>query len=165
MELLHKIMKHNHLLDIKDILLVVPETFDSSKTIDIAKEIGEINQTLKNEPYLLIGPGRWGTQDRWLGVPVFWSQISKVKILVETALEDFNIRPTQGTHFFQNIVSRGIGYINTSLNLKDSYVDWSWLKEQKSRRHLNYVKHIRLEKPIIVKLDGKNGRALVIKPK
>jgi hypothetical protein len=156
----------NGIIDnIKDVLLVVPETFDSSKTIEIAEEIGEINQTLKNKSYLLIGPGRWGTQDRWLGVPVFWSQISKVKVLVETALEDFNIRPTQGTHFFQNIISRGIGYINTTLNLKDSYVDWSWLKEQKSKKQLKYVKHIRLDKPIIVKLDGKNGKALVIKPK
>jgi len=83
--------------------------------------------------------------------------------MVETALKDFNIKPTQGTHFFQNIISRGIGYINTTLNPNESIIDWTWLKKQKSKQRLNYVKYIHLEKPLKVKLDGKNGQALVTK--
>ena len=119
---------------------------------------------MDGKPYLLIGPGRWGTQDRWLGIPVIWSGISNVKVMVETALEDFNIKPTQGTHFFQNIVSRGIGYINTTLNPRESTIDWHWLKNQKGKKSLNFVKHIVLKKPLLIKLDGRKGQALVIRP-
>jgi CheY-like chemotaxis protein len=149
--------------DIKDIVFVKPDVFDSAKTIKIAEEIGNINNKLDNTPYLLIGPGRWGTQDRWLGIPVYWSDISNAKVIVETALENFNIKPTQGTHFFQNIISRGIGYITTTLNIKDSIIDWKWLKNQNSKNELKFVKHINLKKPLTIKLDGKFGRALVIK--
>jgi CheY-like chemotaxis protein len=150
--------------NIKDIVYVPPETFNSAKTLDIAREIGVINEKLKDSPYILIGPGRWGTQDRWLGIPVYWSEISNVKIMVETALEDYNIKPSQGTHFFQNIISRGIGYINVKLNKKDSFLDWGWLNKQKTKQKLNYVKHITLPAPLLIKLDGINGRAVILKP-
>jgi phosphoenolpyruvate synthase/pyruvate phosphate dikinase len=150
--------------EIKDIIYVIPKTFDSSKTIEIAKEIGILNNNQKDNPYLLIGPGRWGTKDRWLGVPVNWSEISNVKVMVETSLEDYNIKPSQGTHFFQNIVSRGVGYININLNKKDSSLDWEWLKEKKAKHKLKYVRHISLKKPLMVKLDGRNGRAIILKP-
>ena len=152
----------NGLIDsIKDIVYVSPDTFDSTKTVQIAGEIGKINSTLAGKQYLLIGPGRWGTQDPWLGMPVAWSDISNVKIMVETAFENFNIKPTQGTHFFQNITSRGIGYINVTLKQKESMIDWKWLKNQKIENQLKYVKHVKLKKPLTVKLDGKNGKALI----
>lgn len=151
---------------IEDIVYVSPESFDSSETIEIARQIGETNQGFakSNSRYLLIGPGRWGTQDRWLGIPVGWSDISNVKVMVETALEDFNIKPSQGTHFFRNIISKGIGYINTTLNPKESYIDWNWLNKQKPNKKLQYVTHLKLTKPLTIKLDGRAGRALVIKP-
>jgi CheY-like chemotaxis protein len=150
--------------DIRDIIYVVPGNFDSSKTVEIAREIGLINKNLKKTPYILIGPGRWGTKDRWLGIPVYWSEISNVRLMVETALEDYNIKPSQGTHFLQNIVSRGIGYVNIALNKKESSLDWNWLKEQKAKQCLNFTKHIRLQKPLTIKLDGRNGRAIILKP-
>jgi hypothetical protein len=149
--------------NIRDIVFIPPITFNLNKTIDIAKEIGLINKSLSNSPYLLIGPGRWGTQDRFLGIPVIWREISNVKVLVETALKDFNIKPSQGTHFFQNIISRGIGYINITLNKKESKIDWTWLNNQKVKKETNFVKHIRLSKPLNIKLDGRNGRALILK--
>lgn len=149
--------------NIENIVLVNPDTFDSSKTLEIANEIGIINKDLEKNPYILIGPGRWGTQDRWLGIPVIWSEISNVKVMVEAAFEDYNIKPTQGTHFFQNIVSRGIGYINTTLNPRESVIDWYWLKNQKAKKNLNFIKHINLNKPLLIKLDGKSGRALITK--
>jgi hypothetical protein len=150
---------------IKDIVYIPPEIFDSAKTIEIARQIGKINKYLSESeiPYILIGPGRWGTQDRWLGIPVAWSEISSVKVLVETALKDFNIKPTQGTHFFQNIISKGIGYINITLNPNESYIDWVWLNKQKSKKEFKFVRHIELSKPLIIKLDGRSGSALVTK--
>ena len=149
---------------IQDIVYVPPGTFNSSKTFQIAKEIELINEKLNNCPYVLIGPGRWGTQDRWLGIPVQWNQISNVKLLIETALQDYNIKPSQGTHFFQNIISKGIGYANITLNPKESIIDWDWLNKQKPEKQLKYVRHIHLSKPLTVKLDGRNGKALILKP-
>lgn len=158
----------NGLIDsITDIVYVKPETFDSSKTIEIAREIGSINEKLvkKQAQYILIGPGRWGSQDKWLGIPVVWSEISNVKVMIETVLEDFNIKPTQGTHFFQNIISRGIGYINITLNPRETYIDQNWLNNQKAEKELKFIKHIHLDRPMIIKLDGRSGHALINKPK
>ena len=149
---------------IQDIVYVPPDSFDSADTFKIAEEIGVINKQLSNSQYVLIGPGRWGTQDRWLGIPVQWNEISNVKLLVETSLKDFNIKPSQGTHFFQNIISRGIGYANITLNPRDSKIDWGWLNNLKAKKQLKHVKHIHLSKPLVIKLDGRTGRALVIKP-
>jgi len=149
---------------ISDIVYISPDNFDSSKTIEIAKQINEINDDLASKPYLLIGPGRWGTRDRWLGIPVGWSEISNVGVLVEAALKDFNIEPTQGTHFFHNIISKGIGYIHTTLNREESFIDWKWLDKQKPEKQTKYVKHIKLPTPLIIKLDGRTGRALILKP-
>jgi len=150
--------------NIRDIVYIPHETFNSAKSVEIAREIGIINEKLKDSPYILIGPGRWGTQDKWLGIPVYWREISNVKTMVETVIEDYNIKPSQGTHFFQNIVSRGIGYINVPLNKKEGFLDWNWLKKQKAKQKLNYVKHINLPNSILIKLDGRNGRAVIFKP-
>jgi hypothetical protein len=151
---------------IRDIVYVRPETFDPAKTTEIAEEVAKMNASLtrSSSPYILIGPGRWGTQDRWLGVPVRWSQISGVRVMVETASEDFNIEPSQGTHFFQNIVARGIGYIYVGVGSKTDIVDWEWISGLKTRRELRYVRHVRLPAPLTVKLDGRLGQALVLKP-
>jgi CheY-like chemotaxis protein len=148
---------------IRDIIFISPNYFDPSKTIQMAEEIEQLNREIQ-KPYVLLGPGRWGTADRWLGVPVKWHQISKVKIMIETAIENFNIKPTQGTHFFQNIISRGIGYLSTSLKPKDSIVDWKWLNQQKVVKQNKFVKHVELEKPLKIYLDGKSGSGLILKP-
>jgi hypothetical protein len=151
---------------IQDIIYVRPDVFDSAKTVEIAREIGKINNSFSEKPnsYVLIGPGRWGTMDRWLGIPVVWSEISNVGVMIETVLEDFHIKPTQGTHFFQNIVSRGVGYINTTLNLKESYIDWEWLKKQPAIKETKFVRHIKLSNPLTIKIDGHSGRGIILKP-
>jgi hypothetical protein len=152
---------------IKNIVYVPPKTFDSTKTIDIANEIENINNDIAahKQPYILIGPGRWGTEDRFLGIPVKWNQISGVRVMVETAIENFNIEPSQGTHFFHNITSRGIGYINVPYKSKINFIDWGWLNGKKAVKILKYVKHIRLKSPLLIRLDGRSGSALVEKPK
>ena len=151
---------------VQDIVYVPPKIFDSSKTTEIATEVGKMNQELvaSSSPYLLMGPGRWGTQDRWLGIPVTWDQISGARVMVEIALEEFNIEPSQGTHFFQNIITRKIGYITMSLSSKDSFIDWKWLGRWKPRKEMGFVRHVRLPSPLTIKLDGRCGRALITKP-
>lgn len=151
---------------VKDIIYVPPDRFDNTKTIQISDEIGKINNKLASESlhYLLIGPGRWGSQDRFLGIPVRWNQISNVKVMVETALEKFNIKPSQGTHFFHNITSRGIGYINVPYKSKDYFIDWKWLEKQKIYDEHKFVKHIQLSNPLIIKIDGRCSHAIIMKP-
>ena len=148
---------------IKDIVFVPQETFEPGKTRLIAEEVGEINNSLSKQhrPYLLIGPGRWGTEDPWLGIPVDWSQISGVKVVVETAMKNFDIEPSQGTHFFQNMISRKIGYITIPSRSKDSFLDWDWLKKQQVENGTAHVKHVSLPTPLTVKLDGRCGGALI----
>lgn len=154
----------NGIIDnVYDIVFIPPETFDSTKTVQIAEEIGNINKDLADSQYILIGPGRWGSQDRFLGIPVLWSEISNAKVIVETALEDFNIKPSQGTHFFQNIISQAIGYINITLNKEESMIDWNWLNSMEMEKEFKFVKHIRLSYPLDIKLDGRTGRAIITK--
>lgn len=151
---------------IQDIVYVPSDRFDSSKTKDIAEEIGKINKVLLTSasPYLLMGPGRWGTQDPWLGIPVRWGQISGARVIIETALENFNIKPSQGTHFFQNMISRGIGYIDIPLHSDCCLIDCEWLEKQRVTKKLRYVNHVHLSAPLRVKLDGRLGRAIILKP-
>jgi len=149
--------------DIKDIIYIPPENITFSKTVDVAEETGKINEKM-NQPYVLIGPGRWGTQDPFLGIPVKWRQISNAGLIVEAATKEFNIKPSQGTHFFQNIISRGVGYINTTIRRDGSYVDWKWLNNQKPYKKYQYIRHIKFDTPLEIRLDGKNGKALVLKP-
>lgn len=111
--------------DMNYILLVPSTTFDSSMTREMAKEIAEINNSLKSEgsTYLLAGPGRWGSSDPWLGIPVIWSDISEARMIVETAIPGYRIEPSQGTHFFQNITSLGVGYLTIDTVIGDGFVD------------------------------------------
>ncbi|MFO7677774.1 MAG: DUF5752 family protein [Thermoplasmatota archaeon] len=151
--------------DIYDIVYIPYDSFDSSKTVEMAQEIGILNKKFisTSSPYLLIGPGRWGTQDRWLGIPVLWSHISGVKIIVETGFQNYNIKPSQGTHFFHNITSRGIGYINIAYNSENSFIDWNWLNKQKKTRVLKFATHVHLNSPIKTILDGRTGQAVIKK--
>jgi hypothetical protein len=151
---------------IRDIVYIPPDGFDPARTVEIAEEVGKLNHELTalKTPFILIGPGRWGTQDRWLGVPVRWSQISGVRVLVEVSLENFNVQPSQGTHFFQNIVSRGIGYLHATHGPGENFIDWDWLEGQEPRRELRFVRHTRFPVPLTVRIDGRRGRALVEKP-
>jgi hypothetical protein len=156
---------HGRDRSISDIVFVCPDTFDPSQTVAIAKEIGLLNGRLvaANRKYLLIGPGRWGSADRWLGIPATWSEISGVGAVVETRAEDLNADPSQGSHFFHNITSLGISYLNLVENGKD-FIDWHWLETLPVTEATEHVKHVKLERPITIKLDGKTSRAVLMKP-
>ncbi|HLD45515.1 MAG TPA: PEP/pyruvate-binding domain-containing protein, partial [bacterium] len=128
---------HGVLKDIRDIVYVKPNQFDGTKTRQVAEHIGRMNSLLQTEGarYFLIGPGRWGSSDPSLGIPVEWSQISGARLIAETSFRDQRVEPSQGTHFLQNIVARGVGYLTlsqpvTARGLSVAYLDWDWLEQQ-----------------------------------
>jgi CheY-like chemotaxis protein len=147
------------LKDVSDVVFVPPHLFDSSKTVEIAREIGDINKDL-DRPYILIGPGRWGTRDRWLGIPVEWDHISHARAIVEAALENFRIDPSHGTHFFHNITSLGILYLTVPYGKESAYINWETLNSIEPAIEKRYVRHLRIP-PVQVKVDGRNGHGII----
>lgn len=149
--------------DIVDIVFVKPESFDPGNTIVIAEEIGKMNHQIKKEgkPYLLVGPGRWGSADPWLGIPVKWKDISAVKVIVEIDSEKLKAMPSQGTHFFHNITSMGICYL-TIQSESGGRFDWSWLTSLPIVTESTYVKHVASPSPLLIKVDGKKSCAVIL---
>ena len=149
--------------EIRDIVFVNPDGFDPARTVDIATEIGRMNRQLvqQQRKYLLIGPGRWGSADRWLGIPVKWHDISGVGAMIETTIENFKADPSQGSHFFHNITSLGISYLTNSQNGSD-FIDWGWLQSLPTAEKTTYLNHVKLDNPLTVKIDGKNSTAVIL---
>ncbi|BCL59912.1 phosphoenolpyruvate synthase [Desulfomarina profundi] len=164
---------HGSFEDIADILFVDPESFDGAKTGVMATQIGEINRSLQREkrPYLLIGPGRWGSSDPWLGIPVQWSDISRVAAIIEVRNGTIRADPSQGSHFFQNITSLGIPYLTLTeeegavIGERRDFMDWNWLKEQSLVQKTTYIRHVRLEKPFVLKCDGAKSESVLYSKK
>ena len=156
----------NGLIDnIQNIVIVDPKTFDASQTEIIAKDIEHINNKMsEKEQFILIGPGRWGSADPWLGVPVEWDQISNAKVIIEFGMEDFPVDPSFGSHFFQNVTSMRIGYFTLNHKKKTDYLDLDWLNDQKVAAVTKHTKWIRLERPLSVTIDGETGEGSIIKP-
>jgi hypothetical protein len=152
--------------EIQDIVYVPRSHFDRGSTEAIATEIDKFNRGFVNEatPYLLLGPGRWGSADRWLGIPVRWDQISGARVIVETDLVDFKVTPSQGTHFFQNLTSFQVGYLTVNAGKGESRLDWDWLDAQPTHQEGEFVRHIRLDKPLTVLIDGRSHRGVILKP-
>lgn len=156
-----------------DIVFVKPDVFDPASTRKMVTEIGAINRMLekKKRSYLLIGPGRWGSADPWLGIPVQWSDIFRVGAMIEVSHELLKADASQGTHFFQNITSLGIPYItvqHTELKpekrqktREQSFFDYHWLMNQPVATDYPYVRHVRLEKPFVLKCNGKDSQAVL----
>lgn len=148
----------NGLIDtINDVIYVRPENFDKTQTLEIAKEIEIFNKKMKenNIEYILIGPGRWGTRDRFIGIPVNWAQISNAKVIVETSLENFPLDASMGSHFFYNVTSMQIGYCSVQHNAFRSFIAWDILSKQKIIEETRFVRHVSFQNPLIVKMDGK----------
>ncbi|MDV7398854.1 phosphoenolpyruvate synthase, partial [Arthrospira platensis SPKY1] len=115
-----------------DFVYIKPESFDPAKTREIAEHVGKLNELFLKEGknYILVGPGRWGSSDPWLGIPVKWPQISAARVIVESGLDHYRIDPSQGTHFFQNLTSFGVGYFTINPFIKDGYYDLAYLDRQ-----------------------------------
>ncbi len=158
-------MGNGVITDIKDIIFLDPDKFDNTKTMDMLIEIESLNSKMmkQNLEYILIGPGRWGSRDRFLGVPVKWIQICNAKVIVETGLEGLGIDPSQGTHFFHNLISMNVGYFAIPYNSNTDFIDWNWLRSQNVIEETKYFSHIRIDHPLITKMDGKSGIAIIYK--
>ena len=149
--------------DIQDVIYIDREHFDSGKTMEMAEEIEKLNREMidHNKKYILIGPGRWGTRDRWIGIPVTWPQICNAKIIVETDFDDFPIEASSGSHFFHNVTSMNVGYFTIQQGRDDNFISWEVLDEQQVVERTQFFKHIKFDKPLTVKMDGKKRISLI----
>lgn len=161
-----QVLGHGVVKDICDVVVVDIERFDRARSREVAREVTLMNEKLitANRSYVLIGVGRWGSLDPWLGIPVKWDQISGAKAIVETGFKDLDIVPSQGSHFFQNITSFMVGYFTVNSKMQQSFIDWEWLKQQPATEEGTYVRHLRFDKPLLVKINGHQNKGIIIKP-
>lgn len=152
--------------DIHDIVFVDSKTFNRSRTKAVAEEISKFNfeLTSKHAPYILVGVGRWGSSDPWLGIPVVWEQISGARVIVEAGFDDMQVQPSQGSHFFQNIATMEVGYFTIDGKRGGGFVDWEWLHEQETVKTRTFSRHIRCKDPIVVKMDGQRNHGIILRP-
>jgi hypothetical protein len=162
----HTALGNGIIKDIHDFVYVKPDTFDASKSMEMALRLDKLNDQFIREKkfYILVGPGRWGSSDPWLGIPVKWPQISAARVIVESGLEHYRIDPSQGTHFFQNLTSFRVGYFTINPYLKEGYYDIDYLNSQAAAYEDEYIRHVRFEKPIRIEIDGKKNFGVVFKP-
>ena len=154
------------LTDISDVIYIDEEKFSKLETVDMAREINYLNTLFKNEnkKYVLIGPGRWGTSDRFLGVPVQWSEISNAAVIIETSMEGYPLDFSHGSHFFHNITSMNIGYFAIRNENRNCFIKREVLEEQELIHQTKYFKHVRFPKPLNIIMNGsKNEAAVMIK--
>jgi len=154
----------NGIIDyIMDIVYIEPEKFENTMTIEMADEIAAMNETMvkENRKYVLIGPGRWGTRDRFLGIPVVWPQISGAKVIVEVSLPDFNSDASLGSHFFHNVTSMNVGYFSVNQNSGQDVIHWENITRQKEIAKGKYIRHVRFDAPLIIRMDGKKSIAVI----
>ena len=151
--------------DIKDIIYVDPENFDLKESMQIAREIGTLNKILAQEGRrcILIGFGRIGTADRWLGIPLTWEQMSQSLIIVEVERRELRPEPSLGSHFFHNLTATGMGYFHVPFAGDHGTIDWQWLISQPVLQQTKYVKLIRREEAFKVKIDGRNFQGVIYK--
>jgi len=159
----NKGMGNGQISDINDVIFVDTNTFDKSKTEEMVKEIESLNNLMKkeNRKYVLIGPGRWGTRDRWIGIPVNWPQISSAKVIVETSLEGYPLDASSGSHFFHNVTSMNVGYFSVQPELGNSFIDYEFLNKQELINSTTFFRHVRFPSPVSIKMDGRKRLAVV----
>jgi len=152
--------------NVYDVVYVKPETFNAANNQMMVAEIDAVNRRLLDEERgcVLIGPGRWGTNDPCLGIPVKWPHISSARVIVEAGLTNYRVDPSQGTHFFQNLTSFGVGYFTVNPYIKDGFLDINFLNAQPAHAETEFIRHVRFERPVVIKIDGRKSRGVVLKP-
>ncbi|MFO7575262.1 MAG: PEP/pyruvate-binding domain-containing protein, partial [Bacteroidales bacterium] len=151
---------------VKDVIYVKPESFNASFNEKIAVDIEKLNtEFIRNAAnYVLIGPGRWGSSDPWLGIPVKWAQISAARIIIESGLKNYRIDPSQGTHFFQNLTSFRVGYFTINPFMNDGFYDVDYLDAKEVVYEDQFVRHIRFDEPLEILIDGRKHTGVIFKP-
>ena len=160
------VLGHGIVSDVRDVIYVKTGAFNSANDQAIAREIERMNRTFTgtDQGFVLVGPGRWGSSDPWLGIPVKWPHISNARVIVECGLENYRVDPSQGTHFFQNLTSFGVGYFTINPFKGDGWFDEAFLNAQPAVEETDYIRHVRFDAPITIKMDGKRSLGVVLKP-
>jgi len=158
-----KSMGNGLIKDISDVIYIDNQIFDKSKTQEMVLEIEKLNIMMRkeNRKYILIGPGRWGTRDPWIGIPVNWTQISHAKTIVETSLEGYPLDASSGSHFFHNVTSMNVGYFSVQPELGNSFIDYEMLNKQPLISKTNFFRHVRFENALNLHMDGRKRMAVV----
>jgi len=161
-----QVLGNGRLDNICDIVTVDIDAFDRSKLVEVAREVAKFNVELTSEsrPYLLIGIGRWGSADPWLGIPVMWDEISGARAIVETGFREIKVAPSQGTHFFQNLNAFQVGYFTVNVHNDREFLDWRWLTAQKAYKRRKFTRRLRFDTPLEIRMNGHNSRGIIIKP-
>ena len=161
-----KVLGHGRVSDLRDVVVVDFNRFERAKSHDVAQSVAHFNAQLSaaRAPYLLIGVGRWGSNEPWLGIPVSWDQIAGARVIVESGFKDFRVTPSQGSHFFQNLTAFRIGYFTVNPDAGEGFVDWEWLAEQSGTEDHGCVRLLHFEQPISVLMNGKTGQGMIFKP-
>jgi CheY-like chemotaxis protein len=156
----------NGTVELADVVAVDFERYDRSQSRTVAQEIARYNAELTSEerPYLLIGVGRWGSADPWLGIPVTWEQIAGARVIVESGFRDFRVTPSQGSHFFQNLTSFQVGYFTVNEEAGEGFMRWEWLAAQPAVSERGGVRHLRFGRPVVVQMNGKRNQGIIRKP-
>lgn len=160
------VLGNGRIEDIHDIVVVDYESFHRASSLEVAEIVARLNAQLirANTPYILIGVGRWGSKDPWLGIPVTWDQVSGARVIVEAGFRDFRVTPSQGSHFFQNLTAFHIAYFTINPDLGEGEVDWPWLAAQPALEQFGSVRHLRLKTPFTVIISGTRGLGVILKP-
>ena len=161
-----QVMGNGRIDDLRDLVVVDFHRFDRSKSRVAAEQVAHFNARLAAEgrPYLLIGVGRWGSTDPWLGIPVHWEQISSARVIVESGFRDFRVTPSQGSHFFQNLTTFQVGYFTVNAEEGGGFIDWDWIAVHPAESELKYVRHLRFERPFGVRMNGRRNIGIIYKP-
>jgi len=156
-------MGNGNIENIRDVVFVKTDQFDKTRTEEIIPEIEALNARMVkgNKRYILIGPGRWGTRDRFIGIPLVWTQISNAKVIVEISLPEFPLDASLGSHFFHNVTSMNVGYFSIQHDSATDYIDWEKLKQQKVISDSKYITHVKFDEPLTIVMDGKKRTSLI----
>ncbi len=159
------VLGNGRMEDIHDLVVVDYESFHRASSVEVAEVVARLNAQLVHEktPYILIGVGRWGSKDPWLGIPVTWDQVSGARVIVEAGFRDMRVTPSQGSHFFQNLTAFRIAYFTVNPDLGEGLVDWAWLAQQTAVQQIGSVRHIRMERPFTVAISGTRGVGVILK--
>jgi hypothetical protein len=151
---------------LRDIVVVDAQRFERSRSREVAEAVARFNAVLsaENRPYLLIGVGRWGSNDPWLGIPVEWDEISGARAIVEAGLRDFRVTPSQGSHFFQNLSAFQVGYFTVNPDAGEGSLDWQWLARQPAVEEQGCVRHLQFARPLQIVMNSRTSQGVILKP-
>ena len=162
----NKVLGNGRVSNLCDVVVVDDQRFERGQSQEVARQVAYFNAKLngENRPYLLVGVGRWGSNEPWLGIPVEWDEISGARVIVETGFRDFRVTPSQGSHFFQNLTACQVGYFTVNPDVGEGSVDWPWLAAQAAIEERGCVRHLRFNEPLLVLMNGRSSQGMIFKP-